>query len=288
MTFPVNPTNGETYVSNGVIYTYNSSTNQWVGALPTSSGGGSMGAPSHFGRFTIRTQFTAQQHTSTVSSAPGGYFSYSGSQLTDNILDIASSSNFKEFFSDPSNYGNQIVAGTSPNPEFLNLPQFCSDEAYLSSNPTFDNGNGNYYCASEGYVRFTTDSGATFTTFFPPAAFFSGKIRLGQVGKYKIKVRHTCNITGSLNTGSIVMTHTLLLVDGQIKTNYADAASWEFNSNNVSNGLTSRLNASFDTILDVTSPNTEFSLGMLKIGRSTSNNIATSDNTFIVEIESLF
>ena len=77
MAFPSNPSNGATHVSNGVTYTFNSSTSQWIGALPTSSGGGgSMGAPTHFGRFTLNTYFNSVDHAS--GSANG----YIGAGLT--------------------------------------------------------------------------------------------------------------------------------------------------------------------------------------------------------------
>ena len=295
MAFPTSPTNGDTFTIGQTTFTYNSSTNQWKGTVAVSSGGsggssggGSMAAPSHFGRFTTTVSFNGTDHTG------GSNYGYIGQTLqSTNILDskIKAVNNQISLQKDPASYGTAITPGGTVQ-DFSNAPQFCSDAAYLASNPTYTANNPNnpsnlnsgyYYCSSGGYVRYTNDAGATFNTHIPQL-MSDGTIKLANVGKYRVKVKHICQIDGIANYQQPVV-HTLILIDGTVKTNYVDRGAWELNGSDSNGGAKCVLRTEFDAILDVTTPNTAFSLGMAKLGGS--GNTASS-STFIVSVESLF
>lgn len=292
MAFPSNPTNGATHTIGTTTFTYNSSTNQWKGVIAASSGGssaggGSMAAPTHFGRFTTNVSFNSTDH------AAGSAYGYIGQTLSSGvILDIKSkaTNGNMSIQKDSASYGTAIVAGGTMQ-DFSGLPQFCSDADYLASNPTYFSSNpsnpsipattGNYYCASGGYVRYTTDSGATFNTYIPQI-MSDGTIKLTDVGKYKVKVKHICEISGISNY-YLPPVHTLILINDVIKTNYVDRAGWEPEGQSSTANNKAVLRTEFDAILDITSPNTSFSLGIAKLGTN-----ALSTSTFIVSVESLF
>ena len=295
MAFPTSPTNGDTFTIGQTTFTYNSSTNQWKGTVAVSSGGsggssggGSMAAPSHFGRFTTTVSFNGADHNG------GSSYGYIGQTLqSTNILDSKTKAvnNNISLQKDPASYGTAIIPGGTMN-DYSGLPQFCSDADYLASNPTYTANNPNnptnlntgvYYCASTGHIRYTNDAGATFNTHIPQLQS-DGTIKLADVGKYRVKVKHICQIDG-IATYQQPAVHTLILIDGEVKTNYVDRGTWELNSSDGGGSAKCILRTEFDAILDITTPNTAFSLGMAKLGGS--GNVMSS-NTFIVSVESLF
>lgn len=245
-----------------------------------------MGAPTHFGRFTLTTNLNTADH------AGGQAYGYYGSTLTlDKTIDLAvkaaAQNGNVSFASDVANYGTGIVAGGTLQ-DFSSLPQFCSDADYLASNPTYVSYgapgspavNGQYYCSDTGLLRYTNDSGATFRTYVPQI-MSNGKIKLVTPGKYKVKIKHWCEITG-MNSYTFASIHTVIIMGGVIKVNYLDRANWEFKNADAQNGLTHILDTEFDSIIEATSPNTEFSVGLSKL------NVNSSNHTFVVTVESLF
>jgi hypothetical protein len=291
MAFPSNPADGATHTIGTTQFTYNLETNQWLGAVALtttggSGGGGSMGAPTHYGRFTFNTNFTSAEHSG------GQTYGYIGQGLTlDKTLSLKSKpQNQAQVVVDPSNYGTSIVVGGTLQ-DFSSAPQFCSDADYLASNPTWyasnpnnptNTNSGSYYCSDNGgYIRYTNDRGVTFTTYIPQIQS-NGTIKIITPGKYRVRVKHVCDIlySGGFNYPTI---HTVIFVNDAIKVNYPDRGSWEFKSSNADNGLESRLRTEFDSIIDVTTADTEIGFGLAKIGVNSSTN-----NLFIVTVESLF
>ena len=144
MSFPSNPTDGATHTVGLTQFTYNLETNQWLGATSLTSGGGSgggsMGAPSHYGRFTFSVSFIGTNHV-------GGQSYFQSEVALANTLNVATlatqgNNGYVQIAVDESNYGTAITAGGVLQ-DFSGAPQFCDDAAYLASNPTWVSNNPN-------------------------------------------------------------------------------------------------------------------------------------------------
>jgi hypothetical protein len=285
MSFPSNPADGATHTIGATQFTYNLETNQWLGATALTSGGGSggggsMGAPSHYGRFTFSVSFIGTNHV-------GGNSYFQSEVALANTLNVATlasqgSGGYIQLAVDESNYGTAITAGGTLQ-DFSGLPQFCSDADYLASNPTYFSNNpgnpnspvtnGNYYCSDNGgYVRYTNDSGATFNTYIPQIQS-NGKIKLALPGKYRIRVKHLCDVLYLSFGGDKPYIHTYIFVDGAVKSDYIDRCDTD-----------KVMDAEYETLLETTAPDTEFSMGLSKLG---GDNTQTT-SLLIVEVESLF
>jgi hypothetical protein len=99
-----------------------------------------MGAPSHYGRFTLSVTFTGTNHV-------GGQSYFQSAVPLDKTLNIATlvaqgNNGYVQVAVDSSNYGTAVTAGGALQ-DFSGAPQFCSDAAYLASNPTWVSNNPN-------------------------------------------------------------------------------------------------------------------------------------------------
>lgn len=210
MTFPASPANGDLYQINGYTFTYVSTQNQWVGTMPTSgavvSGGG--GYP------TSKIVLQAEVRLSNLLHDGGTTNHYMQSGFDPNMMlkynDIDYSVDNQssiQWNQSGSNYGSaiDISGGANVDPS---VPRFDTTAEYLASNPTWvDYGNGNgavngaFYSEADQLFYFTNDQGATWGTS-SPELFING-IEIAQAGRYKVKVKETFEMGGSIPSASI-------------------------------------------------------------------------------------
>lgn len=285
MAFPVSPSDGDTHSVGSTTFIYKAATNQWKGVVTSSpfnlsSGGGSVAAPTNYSRFTIKHNFNDTKH------AGGSLSGYVFETIRDDqFLVFEDAGSGITFLPDSSNYGTGVAA-SSAGPNMSGYPQFCSLDDFLATNPTYEDYGagpvaGQYYCASNNTLYYTNDAGTTWDEHIPTPVY-DGSIILSSVGKYRVNVKHNCFLIGYGWNSSNPIMHSLVILDDEIKANYADLGSWEIDSPSSTN-RSPVWRTEFDSIIDVTQANSVMKLGMSKLG----DNI-NSTSFITIDIESLF